>query len=236
MLSPKSDIFVKEILSYVKFTFDRGNIRTELESHISDKMEFYLEQGYGMEEAEQLSINDMGDAKEIGMELNKQHNPIIGWLWRITNVIAVLTAIIFGLSFMLFIGSTFLQGNLVDEFPKSDIVYKIDLKEQVKIDDRVIRFTNVIYDKSGNMNIFYEYYYTRLWGTRWSLDYIGEITDNLGIKYVAGSESQSGGFISKGVKTLDHFSEDADMLIISYDRYNRKFRVEIPLKEGENYE
>lgn len=199
MLSPKSDIFLMEILSYVKFSFDKADIQTELESHISDKLEFYLQQGYGIEEAEQLSIDDMGDAKEIGTELNKQHNPIIGWLWRITNVIAALTTIIFGFIFILFIGSTFLQGNLVDEFPKSDIVYKIDLKEQVKIDDRVIRFTNVIYDKNGSMNIFYETYYTRLWGTGWSLDYIGEITDNMGNKYITASGQQSGGIISKGV-------------------------------------
>jgi hypothetical protein len=235
MLSPKCDIFLKEILSYVKFTFDKGDIRTELESHISDKLEYYLKQGYDMEEAEQLSINDMGDAKEIGMELNKQHNPIIGWLWRITNVIAVLTTIIFGLIFILFIGS-FIQGNLIDKIPKSGIVYKIDLKEQVKIDDRVIRFTNVIYDTNGNMNIFYESYYTSLWGGGWSLGYIGEITDNLGNKYMTSSGQLRGGFRCKGVLTVDDFPDNADMLIISYDMYNRKFRVEIPLKEGENCE
>ncbi len=236
MLSPKSDVFLNEILSYVKFSFDKADIQRELKSHISDKLEYYLQQGFDMEEAEQLSINDMGDAKEIEMELNKQHNPIIGWLWRITSVVAALTIIIFGFIFIFFIGSTFLQGNLVDEFPESDIVYKIDLKEQVKIDDRVIRFTNVIYDKNGNMNIFYETYYTSLWGTGWSLGYIGEITDNLSSKYMNGSGQQHAGFISKGVWTVNKFSDDADILIISYDRYNRKFRVEILLKEGENYE
>ncbi len=236
MLSPKSDVFLKEILSYVKFIFDRGDIRTELESHISDKMEYYFELGYTMEEAEQLSIDNMGNAKEIGVELNKQHNPIIGWIWRITNVIAVLSIIAFGLFFVLFI-SPFFKGDLVDKFPKSDIVYKINLKEQVKIDDRVIRFTNVIYDKNGDMNIYYKSYYTRLWGLGWSLGYIGEITDNLGNRYKAGSgQGSSSGLIYKGVWTIDHFSDDANALIISYDRYNRKFRVEIPLKEGENHE
>jgi hypothetical protein len=233
MLSPKSDIYIKEILSYVKFTFDRADIRAELECHISDKMEYYIEHGYDEEQAEQLSIKDMGNAKEIGVELNKQHNPIIGCLWRITNLLAVLTITIFTLIFMFFM-SSFIKGDLVDKFPKSDIVYKIDLNEQVKIDDRVIKFTNVIYDKNGDMNIYYKSYYTRLWGTGWSLGYIGEITDNLGNKYTAGSGQQNGGIICKGVWKVDHFSDVADMLIISYDMYNRKYRVEIPLKEGEN--
>lgn len=236
MLSPKSDIFLKEILSYVKFTFDRDAIRTELESHISDKKEYYLEQGYDLEEAEQRSINDMGNAKEIGVELDKQHNPIVGWIWRITNLIAVLTIIFFGFIFIIFM-STFFHGNLIDEIPKSDIVYRIDLKEKVKIDDRVIRFTNVIYEKNGEMNIFYESYYTSLSGTGWSLDYIGEITDNLGNKYIINSGQQSGGgILSKGVWTINNFSGEADVLIISYDRYNRKYKLEIPLKEGDDNE
>ncbi|MFT4146586.1 MAG: permease prefix domain 1-containing protein [Mobilitalea sp.] len=236
MLSPKSDIFLKEILSYVKFTSDRDNIRTELENHISDKIEDYLEQGYDTEEAERLSISDMGNAKEIGEELNKQHNPIFGWLWQITNVILIPTIVVFGFFFCLFI-SSFFRSNLINEIPKSDIVYSINLKERVQIDDTVIRFTNVIYDINGNMNIFYQTYSKAIWGPVWSFGYIGEITDDLGKEYVTRSGQQnSGGIISKGVLRIHHFSEDAEMLIITYDLYNRKYRVEIPLKEGENYE
>lgn len=233
MLSPKSEIFLKEILTYVKFAYDRTEIRIELESHLSDKIEYYMEQGYDTETSEEFSIHDMGDAKEIGMELNKQHNPILGWLWRITNVIASLLIIIFCFIFILFNSSLF-QGNLIDTISKSEIVYKIDLKERVKIDDRVIRFTNVIYEKNGDMNIFYESY--TLGGAWWNFGYLGEISDDLGNKYMSSSGQQSGGFISKGVLTLDQFSKAADRLIISYDRYNRKYRVEIPLKEGGNNE
>lgn len=43
MLSPKSELFVKEVLSYIKFVFDRKDIRKELEAHISDKMDYYSE-------------------------------------------------------------------------------------------------------------------------------------------------------------------------------------------------
>jgi hypothetical protein len=137
--------------------------------------------------------------------------------------------------FVTSLGSIF-SNDLINNIPKSDIVYRIDLKEQVKIDDRVICVTNVIYDKNSAMHIFYEYYDTRLWGTGWSMGNIGDITDNLGNKYMSGSGQESGGIIAKGVIVLDSFSAEADMLIISYDRYNREYRIEIPLKEGDVYE
>ncbi len=236
MLSPKSDIYIKEILSYVKFKSDRNDIRSELEDHIEDKMEDYLEQGFAADEAERLSISDMGNAKEIGEELNKQHNPIVGWIWKTTNLLLVLTIFAFGYVFYIFI-STFLYSNLINEIPKSKIVYKINLKEQVQIDDLVIRFTNVIYDTDGNMNIFYETYSKAIWGAYGGHGYLGEVTDNLGNKYMSSSGmAHSGGFASKGIWTIVHFSDDAEMLIINYDLYNRKYRVEVPLKEGDNYE
>jgi hypothetical protein len=236
MLSSKGDKFLKDILSYVKFPFDRNNIRLELEDHISEKVDYYMEQGYDMEKAEQLSINDMGDAKEIGIELNKQHNPILGWLCEITNVIVVLAVILS----IFFIGlptlSSLFPRKLINDISKANIVYKIDVDKEVKIDDMVIRFTNVVYEKNGDMNIFYEYYDTKLWGAGWSLGSIGEISDNLGNKRMSGSGGQSGGIKSKGRDTINNFSKDADKLIISYDNYNRKYRVEIPLKVGENNE
>lgn len=235
MLSPKSDAYLKEILSCVKFTFDRANIRKELESHISDKMEYYIEQGYDQENAEQLSIHDMGDAKEIGKELNKQHNPIIGWLWKITNAITVLIIIVFCLVFILFLDN-FSQRNLIDKIPKTNILYKIDLKEKVKIDNRVICITNLIYEKNGDMNIFYETYCTGLRGLKWSLGSLGDITDNLGNHYTTNSGQQTSGLKSKGVDKVAHFSNKADMLIISYDSFNRKYKIEIPLKGGEKNE
>jgi hypothetical protein len=236
MLSPKSDKFLKDILSYVKFPFDRNDIRLELEDHISDKVDYYMEQGYDKEKAEQLSINDMGDAKEIGIRLNKQHNPILGWIWKITNVTVGLTVILSIFYIVVPTFSSLFTRNFINEIPKTNIVYKIDVDKEVKIDDRVIRFTNVVYEKNGDMNVFYEHYDTRLWGMGWSFGNIGEITDNLGNTYWSGSGSQNGGIKSKGRRTVNNFSREADKLIISYDNYNRKYRVEIPLKVGENNE
>lgn len=237
MLSPnKSEEFLEEVLSYIKFYPDRAHIRSELECHIADKREYYIDQGYTKESAEGIAVKDMGDAKEIGIKLNKLHNPFLGWIWKITNVMVIL----FMLSTLYNIGSsvvhTISQGNPINEIPKSEIVYKLDIDERVKLDDMIIRFTNIIFEENGNMNIFYEYYDTKLWGTGWTLGSIGEIRDNLGNEYLTGGWGENGGIKSKGTYTVEDFSKEADTLIIDYDNYNRKYRVEIPLRMGDHHE
>lgn len=67
----------------------------------------------------------------------------------------------------------------------------------------------------------------------WSFSTIGIITDNLGNTYFAGSGGDGSGIKPKCVRTLENFSNKADTLIISYDYYNRKYKVKIPLKEGD---
>ena len=229
--------FLEEVLSYIKFPFDRDDIKKELENHILDKTEFYTEQGYDEAQAEELSVRDMGDAVVIGVELNKQHNPIIGWVWQITNALVFLSVIcsIFMIALpmagTLFSGS----GNLVDTIPSSNIVYKMDVNEQVRLDDRIINFTHLIYEKNKNMNIFYEHYTTSLRGG-WSFGTIGEIKDNLGNTYFVGSGGSRGGIKNRSIRTVENFSEEADTLIIDYDYYNRSYRVEIPLPAGDKYE
>lgn len=71
-------------------------------------------------------------------------------------------------------------GNSVMDIPKSNIVYKLDIDEKVKLDDRTIRFTNIIYEKNGNMNITYEYYNPKFWANRWTFGGMREISYNLG--------------------------------------------------------
>jgi hypothetical protein len=232
----KVDKFLEDVLSYIKFPFVKDNIKFELESHILEKINYYIEQGYDSEKAEELSINDMGNPKEIGIQLNKEHNPFLGWLLRITNGMVVLFIILSALFIIPILGVSLFSKSPIKDIPKENIVYKIDIDEKVKIDDTVIRFTNVVYDKNGDMNIFYECYDTKFWGMGWSLDAIGNVMDNLGNTYFSGSGYSSAGIKSKCRKTVRDFSKEATTLIIDYDYYNRKYRVEIPLKVGDTNE
>lgn len=232
----RKDMFLEEILAYVKFPFDRRDIKSELEGHILDKMDYYIQNGYDEEKAEELSISDMGNSKEIGEELNRQHNPLLGWLWKITNVIVVLSifcsVLFIGLPFI----SSLFNGSTVNNIPNSNIIYKINIDRKVKLDDTTIHFTKVIYEKNGDMSIFYEYYDAKLWGTGWSLGTIGNITDNLGTKYFNGSGEGGGGIKAQCIRTVNNFSRKATSLIINYDNYNRKYKVVIPLKVGDRNE
>ncbi|MEW8994525.1 permease prefix domain 1-containing protein [Clostridium sp.] len=236
MPSLKKEKFLKEVLSYVKFSLDRDDIKTELESHILEKVDYYIEQGYDKEKAEELSINDMGDAKEIGIELNKQHNPILGWILRITNVMVRIT-IIFSIFVIgpLLVVSLF-KTNLINNIEKSNIVYKMDIDEKAKVDVTLIHFTNITYEKNGDLSFFYEYYDTGMRGDGYGIGLIGEITDNLGNIYPFGPSEMQGGIKTKCMQTIKNFSREADTLIISYDNYNRKYKVEIPLQVGDKNE
>lgn len=235
----KSSDFLDAVLSYIKFPLDRQDIRLELEDHILDKIDYYIDQGLAFKEAEEKAIEDMGSPEEIGIELNREHSPILGWLWVISKGLVSLFIIINVLMVgPLFFYSTFsiFGHNPIKDIPKEDIVYRLDIDERVQIDDRVINFTNVIYDKNGTIHIIYNHYDKKIWRKGWSLGHIGTITDEKGNKYFSGSGYSRGGIVSKGRESLRDFSKDAKSLIIEYDSYNRYYKVEIPLKSGDSVE
>ncbi|KTE89926.1 permease prefix domain 1-containing protein [Desulfitobacterium hafniense] len=196
MLFPELDDFLRTVLSYVKFSFDKKAIRSELESHLWDRIEDYLEQGYEEEAAVHLAVEGMGEPKEIGIEADEPSKDI----------------------------------------PPTDIVYDLKVDEKVYLDDTVIEFTRVILKKNGELSIIYKYYDTRFWGRGWSLGGIGRISDNLENEYWSGSGSSNGGIVTKGIRTFKDFDKTAEILIISYDHFNRSYRVEIPLKAGDVHE
>lgn len=229
MPSPSKADFLREVLGRVKFRRDRADIKAELECHIADRIDYYVEQGYDGEKAEQLTIDGMGNPKQIGIELNKQHNPWLGWMWEITNKLVPLLLLLD----IVFIGPSLLSNaferNPIGEIPDSNILYKVDVDDSVKLDDRVIHFTGVVYDRDKTLHIFYD---TWLWGAGWSFSSIGDISDNLGNTYFEGSMGDSSVWMSRSSRTVKNFSSEATTLIIAYDYYNRKYEVRIPLPGG----
>lgn len=235
----RADEFLKEVLNHIKFPFDRDEIILELKNHILDSQDYYMGKGHTAEEAEELAVEQMGDPTEIGKELNKEHNPIIGWIWKVTNIIVVPLYVIgiLILSYMVItIPYNLFYSDLSREIPKESIVYEMDLNNKVQIDDRVIHFKKLIYDEKNNLHIFYKYYDKKFWKTGWGLGSIGTVTDNLGSEYLSGSGTSSGGIITNSRRTIRDFSPQANTLIIDFDSYNRSYNLQIPLKVGDNYE
>lgn len=233
----RSNEFINEVISYIKFPFDRDDIEEELRHHIQDKMEYYHSEGMDHQTAEELTLKDMGDPKEIGIALSKEHNPILGWIYAISKGILYVNLGFFASSLIMWSLAFIFSIGPVYDIPKENIVYNIEMDEKVQIDDRVINFTNVIYEKNGDMTIVYEYNQGELFGGGWPLYSIGIVKDNLGNDYsFVGSGGSVGLLTTKGVSTVSDFPEEADTLIIEYDRFNRYYKLEVPLKAGESNE
>ena len=58
----------------------------ELEQHLLDQQEAYLNQGYGEEEAARMAVEQMGDARQVGQALNRAHRPQTPWFPLVATV------------------------------------------------------------------------------------------------------------------------------------------------------
>lgn len=229
MHSPKKDAFVKAVSSKIKFSLDREEIRDEIETHFEDRYYYELNKGLSADEALDKTLSVMGDPDEIGSELNKVHSPIIGWLSVITSVIKVILIVFSVFTFGSMAIISLFSTNGINNIPEDEIIYHLEIDEVVYLDDRTIKYTDIIYDKDNNIHIFSKNYDKKLWGTGWSLGSMGVISDDLGNEYFSGGSSSSAGIITKSHRRLNDFSEDANELIITYDNYNRYYQIIIPL-------
>lgn len=79
----RRDFTDRVLLPLTKLTWEeREDIRRELEEHIEDRMEYYLEKGWDEAPAEARCLEAMGDPAEIGQEMARQYRRLDrGWLW-----------------------------------------------------------------------------------------------------------------------------------------------------------
>ncbi|WP_157668759.1 permease prefix domain 1-containing protein [Lachnoclostridium phytofermentans] len=80
-----------EASRYICFKPDRVEVYQELLAHIFDKVNDFENCGMKREEAMKAAVEEMGDATEIGLMMRKIHKPYLGYLWRVTQVLLVLS-------------------------------------------------------------------------------------------------------------------------------------------------
>lgn len=80
MSARSRDKFLDAVLKEVRFSWAHAKIKEELNDHIDAHIEELIEDGLGEEEALEIALESMGDAHEIGVELNEVHKPFWGWL------------------------------------------------------------------------------------------------------------------------------------------------------------
>ena len=84
--------FLNKVSKEIKYKPANKSITEELESHIEEAKKDYFCKGYSTNEAEEMAVEQMGDAKKIGKMLNKIHRPKLDWM--LIGLIIILPATI----------------------------------------------------------------------------------------------------------------------------------------------
>ncbi len=231
--------FINKVVKRVHFIPDRYDIQLELTAHIEDSTLLLQEkEALSQEEAEKMAVEHMGDAEEIGVALNRQHNPLIGYLWYFSRIPIVLLCIILifqSIPLLLLSGWTILFDHPIRDIPKESYVRHVKPNELIKLDTRRIRITDVIQTEDGSLHVLYSSYNLSFSGLHgWSFSGLGTFKDEDGETYFNGGGRGSAGIYSRARRSLDYFPFEKEKLIIEQDYAGRHFKVEIPLGEVTN--
>lgn len=69
----KKDDYIDAVLTSFKGR-NKKIIKDELSSHLDDRIERFVEMGYSLSRADEMAVEKMGDAKEVGVSLTKLHS------------------------------------------------------------------------------------------------------------------------------------------------------------------
>lgn len=231
---PEINDFIDKVLGHVKFSYDHENIRQELQEHIEDMMDDLCGNGISEAEAVSLAVINMGNPDDIGKELNKVHNPVLGFVWFISRKIAaVIIAIL--LVEAVSDGYSFIRS-LVDGYgvtqSKGEVVYSVKSGYETMLDDMHIKIDEVVYYDDETMEVRYI-----TWKSPFatSIDWTFNLSTNCfydekGNNYFSSGGGSGPGPIFKHQMFLEDFPKTAEKLIIDYDYNGRVIYCEIPLK------
>ena len=82
--------FLNNVSKEIKYKPANKLISEELEAHIEELKKDNLCKGFSEEQAEELAVEQMGDATKIGKRLNKIHRPKLDWVTLILTIILIL--------------------------------------------------------------------------------------------------------------------------------------------------
>lgn len=106
--------FLNKVCQEIKYEPARKGIAEEIEIHIQDIKDSYIENGMQEIEAEEKAVSQMGVAEEIGKKLNKIHRPKLDW--------ELLLLILILMGFGMFI-AILKQPLMNDDYVESTIIY-----------------------------------------------------------------------------------------------------------------
>lgn len=93
---PFTYTYVEEVVKDIKSTLHKSAIRQELNNHMDESIQYYLDQGFSQDDAYSLSVDAMGSSQEV----SDQFNEVYSWhytLFFISKVIALISIIGFSI-------------------------------------------------------------------------------------------------------------------------------------------
>ena len=90
----KKQVFLHEVIAQIKSKEAKQYVTDELNYHVKEARNVWIEKGLKETEAEEKAVEQMGSAVQLGQQLNKLHRPKVDW------ILVVLLVTIFGLGFL----------------------------------------------------------------------------------------------------------------------------------------
>lgn len=88
-MNKKGERFLKEVTNHIKSKEAKSFVATELEFHLKQAKNTWIEKGLSEEVAENKAVEQMGSPVKLGRELNKLHKPKVDWFLIILLVTAM---------------------------------------------------------------------------------------------------------------------------------------------------
>ncbi|CAM3993561.1 FtsW/RodA/SpoVE family cell cycle protein [Bacillus wiedmannii] len=88
-MNKKGERFVREVTNHIKSKEAKSFVATELEFHLKQAKNTWIEKGLSEEVAENKAVEQMGSPSKLGQELNKLHKPKVDWFLLILLVAAM---------------------------------------------------------------------------------------------------------------------------------------------------
>ncbi|MFB6431883.1 FtsW/RodA/SpoVE family cell cycle protein [Bacillus thuringiensis] len=78
-MNKKGEHFLKEVTNHIKSKEAKELVATELDFHLKQAKNMWVEKGLSEEVAEDKAVEQMGSPIKLGQELNKLHKPKVDW-------------------------------------------------------------------------------------------------------------------------------------------------------------
>ncbi|MDA2635677.1 FtsW/RodA/SpoVE family cell cycle protein [Bacillus cereus] len=88
-MNKKGERFLKEVTNHIKSKEAKDLVATELDFHLKQTKNMWMDKGLSEEVAEDKAVEQMGSPIKLGRELNKLHKPKVDWFLLILLVAAM---------------------------------------------------------------------------------------------------------------------------------------------------